>query len=403
MPILSVTQLTQHIKNRLESDHLLINLWVKGEISNFKQPASGHLYFTLKDSSSCVKTVMFRSRAERVPFRPDNGMSVLIRGYVSVYERDGNYQLYAQEMEPDGIGALYLAFEQLKEKLLREGLFDSGKKKPLPRFPATIGIITSPTGAVVRDMIKIIGMRWPQARLVLVPVSVQGDNAPGDICRGIEQINRWGGADVIILGRGGGSLEELWAFNTEMVARAVAASNIPIISAVGHETDITITDFAADKRAATPSAAAEMVVPHRQDMDRQVQVLQLRSQRAIKQYIDRYRHLLERYGQSRALKAPERVMVDSRRQHVDMLQRDLVKTIRLITAGKGGKLGSLVSALDSLSPLATLARGYSVCTDQQGNIIKSYREVEVGSTVTIKLNQGILSCEVIKGENDQKG
>ncbi|MBO8137292.1 MAG: exodeoxyribonuclease VII large subunit [Desulfotomaculum sp.] len=394
MNVLSVSELTKYIKRKLDNDYLLANIWIKGEISNCKRHTSGHVYFTLKDDYSCIRTVMFRSRASQLHFKPENGMAVTVRGYVSVYEPGGSYQLYAQEMEPEGLGALYLAFEQLKKKLQQEGLFDAANKKPLPRFPSCIAIITSPTGAAVRDMIKIITTRWPQARLVLVPVLVQGYGAPEDIRRGIEQVNRWGEADVIIVGRGGGSLEELWAFNSELVARAVASSRIPIISAVGHETDITICDYAADARAATPSNAAEMVVPSQDEITRHLHILSSRLCRAVKQYLGHKRLSVQRLIQNKALKTPRRIIVDTRCQQVDQLQREMIKNIRLQLAHKANRLGELSSALHSLSPLATLSRGYSICTSSSGRLIKNAAEVEIGSRVKVKLHQGSLICTV---------
>ncbi len=398
MRIISVAELTRYLKEKLDSDSLLSNIWVKGEISNFKQSASGHVYFTLKDDISCLKTVMFRSRVNRLLFQPANGMAVTIRGYISVYERDGSYQLYAEEMEPDGLGALHLAFEQLKEKLQAEGLFDPACKRKLPSFPDTVALITSPTGAALRDMIKIINKRWPGTQLVLVPVLVQGENAAADICRGLEQVNRWGKADVVIVGRGGGSLEELWAFNTELVARAVAASKIPVVSAVGHQTDYTICDFAADARAATPSAAAEMVVPSQEEMKRYLHVLHLRAQRAVRRYVGDYRRRLTAVRQSKVLTAPHRVFLDGRRQYTDMLQREMIKNVQLLLAQKGRQLGNLAGALQSLSPLATLARGYSLCTDAEGGIISSAEQVSLGSKVNLILHQGKLVCTVNQKE-----
>ncbi len=398
--IFTVTDVNRYIKEKLDNDYLLTNIWVKGEISNLRQPGSGHIYFTLKDSLSCIKSVMFRSRASRLLFQPANGMAVTVRGYISVYERDGCYQLYVEEMEPDGLGALHLAFEQLKEKLQKEGLFAAERKKPLPQYPKTIALITSPTGAAVKDMIKIITKRWPPAQIVLVPVLVQGESAPLDISRGLEQVNRWGGADVIIVGRGGGSLEELWAFNTEMVARAVAASKIPVISAVGHQTDYTICDFVADARAATPSAAAEMVVPDKPEIKRYLQMLQLRSERSLRQQINHYRQRLMQAWHSKALNLPERLILDTQRQNVDVLLRDMIKNVRLLLTDKGRQLGNLAGSLQSLSPLSTLARGYSLCFDEKGDLIKSAEQVSVGSNVNLVLYQGKLACTVNKVEQE---
>ncbi|WP_031514863.1 exodeoxyribonuclease VII large subunit [Desulfofalx alkaliphila] len=394
MKVLSVTQLTRYVKEKFDGDYLLNNLWVKGEISNFKRHSSGHLYFTLKDDHTRIGVVMFRSRAYRLPFFPENGMSVMVRGYVSVYERDGCYQLYAEEMEPDGLGALYIAFEQLKARLQGEGLFDAARKRQLPKFPKIIGLVTSPGGAAVRDMIKIISHRWPPAKLVIVPVTVQGEHAPQDISRGIEEINRWGKADLIIVGRGGGSLEELWAFNTEVVARAVAGSQVPVISAVGHETDVTICDFVADVRAATPSQAAEMAVPDLNSVKDYIEILQNRAHRAIKQYLARARLWLQRVEEARALNMPQRVLVDSRRQHLDLLNKELQHGIELLLSKKGGELASLAASLQSLSPLDTLSRGYSLCTSPTGRLIRDAAQVELGSRVEVQLHRGKLTCTV---------
>ncbi|MCL0080993.1 exodeoxyribonuclease VII large subunit [Peptococcaceae bacterium] len=398
MSLISVSELTKHIKNRLDQDYLLANVWVKGEISNFKQPSSGHIYFTLKDDVSQVRAVMFRSKAGRLLFEPKNGMAVTVRGYISVYERDGCYQLYIERMEPDGVGALYLAFEQLKAKLQREGLFSAKNKKTLPKFPASIGIVTSPTGAVIKDILEIIARRWPLSELILAPVSVQGENAPLDICRGIEKMNQSTNVDVIIVGRGGGSLEELWAFNTEIVARALYNSRIPIISAVGHETDITIADYVADVRAITPSAAAEMVVPDRREIEQYLQALHLRSQRAITHYNMQCRHRLQQLEKSKVFQAPGQVLTDNYRQYLDTLQQQLSKNMAMLWNYKREQLGILFGVLHSLSPLATLSRGYSFCTMPNGQLIKHAGQVKPGSNIKVTLHQGKLTCVVQKRE-----
>ncbi|EES72230.1 exodeoxyribonuclease VII, large subunit, partial [Paenibacillus sp. oral taxon 786 str. D14] len=260
--ILTVKELNRYIRMKLESDQVLTDVWIRGEISNFTHHSSGHMYFTLKDADSRIKSIMFASYNQRLPFRPKEGTRVIARGNVSVYERDGQYQFYVTHMQPDGVGSLYLAFEQLKQKLEAEGLFAPGRKRPLPRFPKTIGVVTSPTGAAVRDILTTLGRRYPQAAVILYPVLVQGKGAAPSIVKAIRTLNAMGEADVLIVGRGGGSLEELWAFNEEQVARAIYESAIPVISAVGHETDFTIADFVADLRAATPTAAAELAVPH---------------------------------------------------------------------------------------------------------------------------------------------
>jgi exodeoxyribonuclease VII large subunit len=393
--ILTVRELTQHIKNIIDQDYLLANVWVKGEISNFKAAASGHFYFTLKDNDSTLKAVMFRSRSRSVVFRPENGMAVTARGYVSVYERDGTYQFYAEEIEPDGAGALHLAFEQLKERLQTEGLFDPKYKKALPLLPRTIGIVTSPTGAAVRDMVEIIRRRWPGLKLVLVPVLVQGEGAPPDIARGIRLLNEWGNIDLIIIGRGGGSLEELWAFNTEVVARSISESNIPVISAVGHETDFTIADFVADARAATPSAAAEMAVPDKREMDRYIQALNSRLYSALREKAAGYRQRLKACLAGRVFTRPADVICGTRQQSLDFLNHRLNQGMVSMTGSGEKRLAVLAGQLQALSPLATLARGYSICTTPDGkHVINDAGSVEIGEKLAVRLHRGLLDCIV---------
>lgn len=394
MRILTVQELTKHIKSLLEKDYLLANAWVKGEISNFKAHTSGHFYFTLKDEASCVKVVMFRSRSRLLPFRPENGMAVTVRGYVTVFDRDGAYQLYAEEMEPDGAGALYLAFEQLKAKLQKEGLFDRKQKKELPFLPRRIGIVTSPSGAAIRDLLEIIRKRWPGREIVLVPVAVQGETAPAEISRGIALLNRLGGIDVIITGRGGGSLEELWAFNTETVARSIYASEAPVVSAVGHETDVTIADFVADARAATPSAAAEMVVPDKQAVERHLTMLQRRLQRAGDEAVRHGRRRLDACLARPVFTRPADVLCGNRQQEVDFFTRRLVQGARIFTDRSGARLSVLAARLDALSPLATLARGYCICTTATGRVVDDAAFVEAGSRLKVRLRCGNLQCLV---------
>ncbi|OAT86574.1 exodeoxyribonuclease VII large subunit [Desulfotomaculum copahuensis] len=393
MRLLSVSELTGYVKELLENDPLLASLWVKGELSNFKQAASGHLYFTLKDRSCAVRAVMFRSRARRLLFAPADGMAVRIRGYVSLYERDGTYQLYVEEMEPDGAGTLWTAFEQLKQKLAAEGLFDSRHKKKPPLLPRRIGIVTSPTGAVLRDMVRIIGRRWPGVEIVFTPVAVQGEAAPREIARAIQWLNRCGPIDVIITGRGGGSLEELWAFNTEVVARSIFLSGVPVISAVGHETDYTIADLVADVRAATPSAAAELVVPVREEMAGRLDMLKLRLRRAVQEKITGGRRRLENCRQ-RVMRRPVEVICGTRGQMVDDLRRRLERA-----AGQGlirhrHRLGVLAGRLQALSPLATLARGYSICSAPGRAVVSDAAVVAAGEAVQVKLHRGRLRCLV---------
>jgi exodeoxyribonuclease VII large subunit len=390
-----VQELNQHIKALLEKDYLLVNVWVKGEISNFKAASSGHFYFTLKDNHSCLRVVMFRSRSRSLPYRPENGMAVTVRGYVSVYERDGAYQLYAEEMEPDGTGALYLAFEQLKERLQREGLFEPGHKKALPLLPRRIGLVTSPTGAAVRDLVEIIRRRWPGLEIILVPVLVQGESAPPDVARGIQMLNKLGGVDLIIVGRGGGSLEELWAFNTEIVARSIYNSKIPVISAVGHETDITIADFVADKRAATPSAAAELAVPDKREMARYVLNLKNRLYRAANDKLRGCGQRLAACLSNRHFTRPLDVFCGARQQSLDFLAHRLYQGVRGSVGGQERRLAVLAGRLQALSPLSTLARGYSICTDPDGKrVFFDSDSIKVGARLSVRLYRGLLHCIV---------
>ncbi len=394
MSVLSVGALTSYIKGLLEGDSKLANLWVKGEISNFKQAASGHVYFTLKDSNSSIRTVMFRSRARLLRFNPGNGMAVRVRGYVTVFERDGQYQLYAEEIEPDGAGALYAAFEKLKEKLAAEGLFDTGRKQKLPRFPRCIGIVTSPTGAAVRDILNILRRRWPMVRIYLAPVAVQGDNASAEVVRAITLFNRTGNVDLLIVGRGGGSLEELWTFNTEMVARSIAASRIPIISAVGHETDFTIADMVADFRAPTPSAAAEIAVPDRTEIKRNLMMLRVRLNRSIKHKTGLYRQRLDRCITSRAISRPVAVICDQRRQVLDWHEKQMRRTANESIRTVQSRLALLAGRLNALSPLATLSRGYSYTTGPNGQVLQNAALVKPGDQIEVHLHQGRLACRV---------
>ncbi|MEG6510897.1 exodeoxyribonuclease VII large subunit [Desulforamulus ruminis] len=393
MRILSVSELTQYIKEKFARDPLLANVWVKGEISNFKLHTSGHIYLTLKDRDSCLKTVMFRSRARNLVFRPENGMSVIIRGYLSVYERDGSYQLYAEEMEPEGIGALYIAFEQMKQKLAAQGLFAAERKRPLPRIPGTVGIVTSPTGAALQDMLKILRRRWPGLQVIVAPVLVQGQGAPPDICRAMEQLNRLPDVDVLIMGRGGGSLEELWAFNTEEVAWAIAGSRIPVISAVGHETDYTIADMVADLRAPTPSAAAEMVVPDHGDMTRYLSAIKQQMEKGLLNLVERKRQRLALAANQQTLQRPY-LITGNRQQALDALTSSLERGTKLSLADKSAALSHLAGKLQVLSPLATLARGYSICSTPEGKVVTDAGSLTIGQRVQVRLNSGCANCSV---------
>jgi exodeoxyribonuclease VII large subunit len=395
MRVITVSELTSYIKGVFERDALLASLWVKGELSNLKHAGSGHLYFTLKDSACCVKTVMFRSRASRMLFLPENGMSVRVRGYVSVYDRDGCYQLYAEEMEPDGVGALYVAFEQLKEKLRLEGLFEPEKKKRLPALPGCIGIVTSPTGAAVRDMLEIARRRWPGIKIILAPVVVQGEAAPAQIAAGIRALNGLGGVDVIIAGRGGGSLEELWAFNTEEVARAIHRSDVPVVSAVGHETDYTIADMVADLRAPTPSAAAELVVPVKAEVGYALASMQSRMHRAVRELLAGAGRRLDICTGSKVFRRPVDVICGPGYLSCDGSTRGLLKSAHNFMIREQTAFSALAGRLNALSPLSTLARGYAVCVKADtGQIVREAGETTPGDRVNISLHRGTINCEV---------
>ncbi|TGE34239.1 exodeoxyribonuclease VII large subunit [Desulfosporosinus sp. Sb-LF] len=387
-----VGQIGQVLQERID----LQNCWISGELSNFKNHrASGHWYFTLKDESSSLKGVMFKSRSERVRFVPTDGLKVVIRGNIRMYEREGTIQFYAEEMEPSGLGQLYLAYEQLKKKLAGEGLFDPIRKKEIPRFPLRIGIVTSPTGAAIRDILNIMGRRHPRMSWLLAPAAVQGEAAPREVAQAIARLNRYGAVDVIIVGRGGGSLEELWAFNTEVVARAIAASAIPIISAVGHETDVTISDYVADLRAPTPSAAAELAVPILQDLQYQVTQLSIRLQGAMGMLIERNRQNLERLANKGPLRDPY-WRIDQNRQRIDTLQMRLQEGMTRFVIDKNGILELLAARLHLLSPLAILGRGYSLAYDEGGNLLLSAQKVELQEKIRIRLGEGSLRCQVLE-------
>lgn len=396
--VLSVSQLNRYVKSIIEQDMNLQTVFVQGEISNFTNHyKTGHFYMTIKDESSSIKAVMFKSANMRLRFMPENSMSVIIKGRVAVFERDGQYQLYIDDMQPDGTGALSLAFEQLKAKLAKEGLFDSERKKPIPVYPMRVGVVTSPTGAAIRDIINVISRRFPLTELVLCPVAVQGEYAAPQIKAAIELFNAEKAADVLIVGRGGGSVEELWAFNEEIVARAVAASEIPVISAVGHETDFTICDFAADLRAPTPSAAAELAVP---DSFQQLEMLSAANRRINSAVIERIgseRARLE-LKKSKIQRLSPQNYIDDLRVRCDKASMAMDACVRHETAIKSKELSALCAKLDAMSPLKILARGYSVAT-KQGKIISDIGSVEKGDMINVRVNGGDIECEVtqVKG------
>ncbi len=444
--VLSVKELTRYIKQKLESDPLLSNVWVKGEISNFTRHSSGHMYFTLKDDGSRVKSIMFASYNQKLAFQPKEGTMVIARGQISVFDRDGQYQFYVQHMQPDGIGSLFLAFEQLKQKLEREGLFAEARKRTLPRFPARIGVITSPTGAAVRDIITTLQRRYPSAGILLDPVLVQGAGSAASIATAIERMNRHGEVDVLIVGRGGGSLEELWSFNEESVARAIHASRIPVISAVGHETDFTIADFVADLRAATPTAAAELAVPHQQELKQQLQSYGLRLSQGMFGLIERRREQLSRLARSPYLLDPRRQLImpaerldrlreqlqyrmraqlqrsqdqaasleralhrqhpreriQSAKNQVERAQLKLMQGMSNRNKDSRHRLGMAIRQLDALSPLKVMQRGYSLIYDEQEKkLIQSLDQVQLGDPITIRVTDGRIGAQVWSMEREE--
>ncbi|MCZ0827112.1 exodeoxyribonuclease VII large subunit [Brevibacillus laterosporus] len=441
--VMSVAELNRYVKRMMEGDLRLADVWIRGEISNFTHHHSGHMYFTLKDKDSRLKIVMFASYNRFLTFIPKNGTKAIVRGSISVFERDGAYQLYARELQPDGIGALFLAYEQLKEKLQQEGLFASERKRALPRFPKTIGVVTSPTGAAIRDIITTLKRRYPQAGIMLAPAIVQGVEAPASIIRAIRNMNQYQ-VDVMIVGRGGGSIEELWAFNDEAVARAIVASQVPVISAVGHETDFTIADFVADMRAATPTAAAELAVPHYLEWMERIKQLDHRLARALQTQLQEKRTHLQRLQQSYGLKNPLR-RVEERRQRIDevtlrlsaimkmkvvrkreqvrhvkqrlkqirlerqveekrvqinRMQSQLTQHMKQKTERRQAWL-ALVQHLDALSPLKVMQRGFSL-SYKGDTLIKSVEGIEVGDQLMIRYQDGKIMTTVTDIERKEE-
>lgn len=445
--VLSVKDLNRYIRMKMEGDSRLSDVWIRGEISNFTHHSSGHMYFTLKDEGSRIRAIMFATHNQRLPFIPKEGSRVIARGNVSVYERDGQYQFYAVQMQPDGIGSLYLAYEQLKSKLEEEGLFAAERKRPLPRYPKTIGVITSPTGAAVRDIMITIRRRYPQARAILYPVLVQGKGAAPSIVKGIRTMNDMAEADVLIVGRGGGSLEELWAFNEEIVARAIYQSDIPVISAVGHETDFTITDFVADLRAATPTAAAELAVPSSAELRGQLVQRQRQLNQGLQQRLQRSRERLFSLQRSPVLVHPRRYMLQHA-ERLDMLSqrlqgnlksrlslvrqrqkslhqglirynprtqaefaarrkdqanRQLMNAMQSIMKSKVSQLQTEMRHLDALSPLKIMSRGYSLVYDEaEQKLVKSIEDVQLGDLVNVRVSDGQLQCQVWGMKEDEE-
>lgn len=391
--VLSVSQLNRYVKSIIEQDYNLQTVFVQGEISNFTNHyKTGHYYMTIKDEFSSIKAVMFKTANARLKFMPENSMNVIIRGRVSVFERDGQYQLYIDDMQPDGIGDFTLAFEQLKKKLAAEGLFDPERKKPIPAYPQRVGVVTSPTGAAIRDIINVISRRFPLTELILCPVAVQGEYAAPQIKAAIELFNKEQAADVLIVGRGGGSVEELWAFNEEIVARAVAESEIPVISAVGHETDFTICDFAADLRAPTPSAAAELAVP---DSFQQQEMLAQAARRVSGAMADRlsYENARIELNKSALKRLSPANYVANLQVRCDKAQMSMDSAVRHSMAVMSKEFSSLCAKLDAMSPLRILARGYSVAEGENG-ILTDSAEVSQGDKIKVRLHKGMLECEV---------
>lgn len=392
--VLSVSQLNRYVKSIIEQDFNLQTVFVQGEISNFTNHyRTGHYYMTIKDEYSSIRAVMFKSANSRLRFMPENSMNVIIKGRVSVFERDGQYQLYIDDMQPDGAGALSLAFEQLKNKLAAEGLFDESRKRPIPRFPERVGVVTSPTGAAIRDIINVISRRFPAAELILCPVQVQGASAAGQIKAAIELFNTKKSADVLIVGRGGGSAEELWAFNEEPVARAVAASEIPVISAVGHETDFTICDFAADLRAPTPSAAAEIAVPDITALGELLGSFSRRMNSAVGGTLSHEKARLEARAQLLKRLSP-RNYIDDLAARCGGAGVRIDSAVRHSMEVRRGEIAALCARLDALSPLRVIARGYAVASSG-GKVLTSPSQVKVGDTIDLRLAGGELKCEVI--------
>ena len=384
--IFTISELNNYIKRMLDSDEALSGVYVKGELSNYKTYPSGHHYFTMKDAEGALKCVMFKGSAVKLRFKPENGMSVVACGRVAVYPRDGAYQLYVSDITPDGVGDLYIAYEQLKERLLKEGLFAEIHKKPLPRYPKAIAVITSSAGAAVQDVIRILGSRWPMTKVIVMPVRVQGVEAPPEIVEAIEYANEHNVADLIITGRGGGSIEDLWAFNDERVARAIFASEIPVITAVGHEPDVTIADFVADVRAATPSNAAELAVPDRLDVYNWLQAADIRLRQTINRDLKSCRQKLNDISNKRVLLSP-RYYIDDRRIQIDRSAERLQSAIQGKLYKNRERYVYLAAALDAMSPLKVLGRGYAIAQDADGAVIKTAADVKTGDRLTIKLQK----------------
>ncbi len=400
--VFTVNQINKYIKSLLEDDVILSDLFIEGEISNFKNHTSGHMYFTLKDTDASINCVIFKNYADEIMFAPENGMKVIVYGKISLYEKTGQYQLYAQFLEPSGKGALYVAFEQLKEKLSKEGLFDNAHKKPIPLFPSTIAVITSKTGAAIRDIIHVAKRRNKGVEIVVVNTLVQGENAGKSISDALDTVNKWGKADVIILGRGGGSIEDLWAFNEEIVARAIFKSKIPIISAVGHETDFTIADFVADLRAETPSAAAEIAVPSYFETKEKVDFLRSNLDYSINNIITTRRNILSKLINSRVLKNPLENVYNNQ-IYVENLVKKLNNEINYKLSQNRLILNNNIALLHNISPLTIINRGYALVYDEKGKVQTSVSSLSIAERIKIKFKDGFAEADICYIEEDTNG
>ncbi|MBR2353036.1 MAG: exodeoxyribonuclease VII large subunit [Clostridia bacterium] len=399
---LTVTDVNRYIKALLGADEVLSAIAIRGEISNFKPHPSGHMYFTLKDQNAEIAAVMFRGDASRMNFRPANGMRVVVYGNIDVYEKSGRYQVYVRTMLADGVGALYMELERLKKKLEAEGLFDESRKKPLPPYPTKIGVITASSGAALRDILNITGRRYPTAEILICPALVQGGEAPASLCAGLELLNAYGECDVIILGRGGGSIEDLWAFNDEQVARAVAASRIPVISAVGHETDFTLCDFVADRRAPTPSAAAELAVPDRRALYGYTQEKDQQMRMRMCARLEQAAQTVTRYEKSLALLSPMGKlsrMEEKLRHEEELLDRNMTR----ILEGERATLATSLERLNALNPLAVLERGYAAVKNEEGNVISRVSDLAEDETVTLLMHDGTAKAKILSKNRKNEG
>ena len=397
--VLSITQINEYIRGKMDSDQLLNQVAVRGEISNYKLYPSGHHYFTLKDEGAALKCVMFKGNAMRLRFRPENGMKVIAMGKISVFPRDGAYQLYCTNMAMDGVGDLYAAFEQLKKKLAAQGLFDPAHKKPIPKYPGTIGIVTSSAGAAVHDMLRILRKRYPLTQVKLLPVRVQGVEAPGEIAAAIRYANHHQLADLLIVGRGGGSIEDLWAFNDERVAYAIYESRIPVISAVGHEPDVTISDYVADLRAATPSNAAELAVPDQDALGQTLDGMSAAMATALTRQLKSARQHLNVLSASPALKSPTGYL-EQKQKTLELLKNRLISAQNQNISRKSARYVALTAKLDAMSPLKVLTRGYAMAQTEDGSVLRSVEQVDLGQRITVSLNDGTISATVMdKKEN----